>query len=150
MKTNLNAKSDPWYANDDVIIFANHKEMPIEFCIMNTEYIPELDSFGLSFDGNTIYQFIDAFIKDQLKLVRDCAPTSKQYKEVIDFIDSELFLLYTAYLGLDGEVLRKGAHACKRGRNYSDERQELNDGERALFQREQQAKADARFERISA
>lgn len=138
-----------WFQSNDVVVFPNHKEMPLEFCIMNPDYIPELDAFGFNFDNETMYRFIEAFIHDQLKLVRDCSPTSKQYKEVIDFIDSELFLLYTAYIGLDGEVLRKGALAMKQGRNFSDDRCDYNDGEGLLHYQEQQAKADARFQRVA-
>jgi len=149
-RSNRNVKNEnAWYHSDDVIIFANHKEMPTEFCIMNPDYISELDAFGFNFDDETMYRFIEAFIQDQLKLVRDCSPTSKQYKEVVDFIESELFLLYTAYLGLDGEVLRKGALAMKAGRNFSDDRDILTDGENLLHHNEQQAKADARFQRIA-
>lgn len=148
-RTNRKQKlQNEWYHSSDVVIFPNHEEMPTEFCIMNPEYISDLDAFGFNFDNETMYRFIEAFIQDQLKLVRDCKPTSKQYKEVIDFIDSELFLLYTAYIGLDGEVLRKGALAMKQGRNFSDERDLLSEGEVLLHQNEQQAKANARFERV--
>jgi hypothetical protein len=118
--------------------------IPSHMKVMNPEYNEEANAFDLSWDDHTTEKFIEAFLMDSLRLMRDCTPGTKQYVELKNFIFSDDFLLYCDALNLNGKELQNGVHSIIYGGNFSDTRSALSPHESAMHHDEMELEAEQR------
>ena len=147
-RTSEKGSTKPWWKESDVIVYKNDERIPTHCCLLNPEYIPEEDSFGYVFRDADYHKFFNRFIEDTLALARDCKPGTKQYVEVMEFINSENFLLYCDAVGLHGHELRRGVYAIKEGINFSDCRDVMNPAEAHIHHLHAEQEADERCARL--
>lgn len=118
--------------------------IPAHMKVMNPEYNEEVNGFDLSWDDHTTEKFIEAFLMDSLRLIRDCKPGTKQFVELQNFIFSDDFLLYCDALNLNGKELQNGVRSIIHGGNFSDTRSSLSPHESAMHHDEMELEAEQR------